>query len=102
MGVMEAKVEKDLRNGVNRRVNCETANLTKVVDASMEQIAAIHRLEEAGKLDELPVKLRQTAELRLENPESTLTELAEMLDPPVSKSALNHRMRKLVELANEL
>ena len=102
MGVMEAKVEKDLRNGVNRRVNCETANLTKVVDASMEQIAAIRRLEEAGKLDELPVKLRQTAGLRMENPEATLTELAEMLDPPVSKSALNHRMRKLIELANEL
>ena len=102
MGVMEAKVEKDLRNGVNRRVNCETANLTKVVDASMEQIAAIRRLEESGKLDELPVKLRQTAGLRLENPEATLTELAEMLDPPVSKSALNHRMRKLIELANEL
>ena len=102
MGVMEAKVEKDLRNGVNRRVNCETANLTKVVDASMEQIAAIRRLEESGKLDELPVKLRQTAGLRLENPEATLTELAEMLDPPVSKSALNHRMRKLIELASEL
>ena len=102
MGVMEAKVEKDLRNGVNRRVNCETANLTKVVDASMEQIAAIRRLQESGKLDELPVKLRQTAGLRLENPEATLTELAEMLDPPVSKSALNHRMRKLIELANEL
>ena len=102
MGVMEAKVEKDLRNGVNRRVNCETANLTKVVDASMEQIAAIRRLQGSGKLDELPVKLRQTAGLRLENPEATLTELAEMLDPPVSKSALNHRMRKLIELANEL
>ena len=102
MGVMEAKVEKDLRNGVNRRVNCETANLTKVVDASMEQIAAIRRLQGSGKLDELPVKLRQTAGLRLENPEATLTELAEMLDPPVSKSALNHRMRKLIELASEL
>ena len=54
MGVMEAKVEKDLRNGVNRRVNCETANLTKVVDASMEQMAAIRALEEAGELDKLP------------------------------------------------
>lgn len=99
MGVMEAKVEKDLRNGVNRRVNCETANLTKVVDASMEQIAAIRRLEESGKLEELPIKLRQTAELRRENPEATLTELAGMLNPPVSKSALNHRMRKLIELS---
>ncbi len=101
MGVMEAKVEKDLRNGVNRRVNCETANLTKVVDASMEQIAAIRRLEQSGRLKELPVKLRQTAALRRENPEATLAELAGMLDPPVSKSALNHRMRKLIELSQE-
>lgn len=102
MGVMEAKVEKDLRNDVNRRVNCETANLTKVVDASMEQISAIRRLEQAQLLPELPDKLRKTALLRLENPEATLSELAGMLDPPVSKSALNHRMRKLIELAAQL
>ena len=101
MGVMEAKVEKDLRNGVNRRVNCETANLTKVVDASMGQMAAIRALEEAGELDKLPGKLRETALLRRENPEATLQELAAMPDPPVSKSAMNHRMRKLVALANE-
>lgn len=101
MGVMEAKVEKDLRNGVNRRVNCETANLTKVVDASMEQLAAISRLEERGVLQTLPEKLRQTVQLRRDNPEATLTELAAMPDPPVSKSAMNHRMRKLIELAKE-
>ena len=80
MGVMEAKVEKDLRNGVNRRVNCETANLTKVVDASMGQMAAIRALEEAGELDKLPGKLRETALLRRENPEATLQELAAMLN----------------------
>ena len=97
MGVMEAKVEKDLRNGVNRRVNCETANLTKVVDAAQEQLVAIRRLD----LSELPPKLRQTAELRLENPECTLSELAGMLDPPITKSAINHRMRKLIELAGK-
>lgn len=101
MGVMEAKVEKDLRNDVNRRVNCETANLTKVVDASLEQIAAIRRLEEAGRMDTLPHKIQQTARLRMENPEATLTELAQMLDPPVTKSAMNHRMRKLLELSRE-
>lgn len=99
MKVMEAKVEKDLRNGVNRRVNCETANLTKVVDAAMEQLAAIRRLEEAGRLETLPEKLRQTAWLRQENPEATLTELAELVTPPTSKSAINHRMRKLIELS---
>ncbi len=100
MAIMEAKVEKELRNGVNRRVNCDTANLTKVVDAAQEQIAAIRRLESRGQLEQLPEKLRQTAALRVENPEATLTELAAMLDPPVTKSALNHRMRKLIELAN--
>ena len=102
MGVMEAKVEKDLRNGVNRRVNCETANLTKVVDASMGQMAAIRALEEAGELDKLPGKLRETALLRRENPEATLQELAAMLTPPITKSAINHRMRKLLELARAL
>ncbi len=98
MGVMEAKAEKTLRNDVNRRCNCETANLTKVVDASMEQIAAIRVLEENGTLETLPDKLQKTAQLRLNNPEATLSELAELLDPPVSKSAMNHRMRKLIEL----
>ena len=102
MGVMEAKVEKDLRNGVNRRVNCETANLTKVVDASMGQMAAIRALEEAGELDKLPGKLRETALLRRENPEATLQELAAMLNPPITKSAINHRMRKLLGLARAL
>ena len=65
-----------------------------------EQIAAIRRLESRGQLEQLPEKLRQTAALRVENPEATLTELAAMLEPPVTKSALNHRMRKLIELAN--
>ena len=102
MGVMEAKVEKDLRNGVNRRVNCETANLAKVVDAPMVQMAAIRALEEAGELDKLPGKLRETALLRRENPEATLQELAAMLNPPITKSAINHRMRKLLELARAL
>ena len=102
MGVMEAKVEKDLRNGVNRRVNCETANLTKVVDASLGQMAAIRALEEAGELDKLPGKLRETALLRRENPEATLQELAAMLNPPITKSAINQRMRKLLELARAL
>lgn len=102
MGVMEAKVEKDLRNDVNRRVNCETANLTKVVDASLEQLAAIRRLEEHGVLKTLPQKLQETARLRVDNPEATLAELAQMPETPVSKSAVNHRMRKLIELSKEL
>ncbi|HIR10127.1 MAG TPA: DNA-binding protein WhiA, partial [Candidatus Avoscillospira stercoripullorum] len=95
MGIMEAKVEKDLRNGVNRRVNCETANLGKAVDAAQEQLAAIRRLKERGLYEELPQKLKETAQLRQDHPEATLLELSQMQDPPVSKSAINHRMRKL-------
>ena len=98
MEIMEAKVEKCLINNVNRRVNCETANLTKVVDAAQEQLTAIRKLEQSGKLENLTQKLRETAELRLSNPEATLTELAEMLVPPVTKSAMNHRMRKLIAI----
>ncbi|MGN0981201.1 MAG: DNA-binding protein WhiA [Candidatus Avoscillospira sp.] len=101
MHIMEAKVEKDLRNGVNRRVNCETANLTKVVDAAQEQLAAIRKLEARGLFQELPEKLQRTARLRKENPEATLSELAQMEDPPLTKSAINHRMRKLLQLAKE-
>lgn len=100
MALMEAKVEKELRNGVNRRVNCDTANLTKVVDAAQDQIAAIRKLEKSGELDTLSDKLRSAAALRADNPEATLAELAGLSDPPVSKSAMNHRMRKLVELAS--
>ncbi len=100
MAVMEAKVEKELRNGVNRRVNCDTANLTKVVDAAQDQIAAIRALEARGLLAGLSDKLRAAAALRVENPEATLAELAELAVPPVSKSAMNHRLRKLVELAS--
>lgn len=102
MGVMEAKVEKDLRNGVNRRVNCDTANLTKAVDAAFDQVAAIHKLRDAGVLESLPPRLRETALLRLDEPEATLTELAERLDPKLTKSALNHRMRKLIALSKEV
>ena len=101
MQIMEAKVEKDLRNGVNRRVNCETANLGKAVDAAQEQLAAIRRLEADGRYAELPDKLRKTAELRKENPEATLLELAQMQDPPLTKSAINHRMRKILELSKQ-
>ena len=101
MQIMEAKVEKDLRNGVNRRVNCETANLGKAVDAAQEQLAAIRRLEADGRFAELPDKLRKTAELRKEHPEATLLELAQMQDPPLTKSAINHRMRKIMELSKE-
>ena len=101
MHIMEAMVEKDMRNEINRRVNCDTANMTKVVDAAQEQLAAIRKLEASGAYNDLPDKLRKTAQLRKENPEATLSELAQMQDPPLTKSAINHRMRKLLELAKE-
>ena len=93
-----AKLEKNLRGSVNRRVNCDAANLDKAVEAAQVQLEAIRSLEQSGQLEGLPDKLRETARLRLEHPEDTLAELAALCDPPATKSALNHRLRKLVEL----
>ncbi|MEA4932191.1 MAG: DNA-binding protein WhiA [Lawsonibacter sp.] len=101
MEVMNAKLEKDLRGSVNRQVNCDAANLDKAVEAAMTQVEAIRKLEASGQLALLPDKLRETARLRLEYPEDTLSQLAEQYDPPITKSALNHRLRKLVELGRE-
>ena len=99
MELMSAKIEKDMRNLVNRKVNCDTANVTKTINASIEQIEAIRKLENAGKLSDLPEKLRQTALLRTSNPELSIKELAEISKPPMSKSCLNHRLRKIMELS---
>ncbi|MBO4211615.1 MAG: DNA-binding protein WhiA [Oscillospiraceae bacterium] len=101
MGVMEAKIEKSMKNKINRIVNCDNANTSKVVEAAQTQITAIRTLRERAIFDSLPEKLRQTALLREENPEANLNELAMLFDPPLTKSALNHRLRKLVELAAE-
>ena len=101
MGVMEAKIEKDMKNKINRIVNCDNANTSKVVEAAQAQIAAIRSLRDRGLFEKLPDKLKETATLREENPDANLMELAEMFDPPITKSALNHRLRKLCELANE-
>ena len=102
MNVMNAKLEKDLRNSVNRRTNCDSANLDKAVEAAQEQLEAIRKLRAANLLETLSDKLQATAALRLEYPELTLSELAEEFDPPVTKSCLNHRLRKLAELAKGL
>ena len=101
MGIMEARLEKELNNKVNRRCNCDDANTSKVVEAAQEQLAAIRKLRSQGLLESLPGKLRQAAAAREENPESALTELAEMMEPPITKSAMSHRLKKLVELAGE-
>lgn len=100
--VIHAKKEKGARNSANRRTNCDTANLDKAVEASQEQIEAIRKLQAASMLQRLSDKLRLTAALRLEYPELALSELAEEFDPPLTKSCLNHRLRKLTELAKAL
>lgn len=102
MVVMNTKLERDLRGSVNRQVNCDSANADKTVAAAAGQLRAIQRLEGAGRLSALPDKLREAARLRLDHPELALSQLAALCDPPVSKSALNHRMRKLLELAKDL
>lgn len=101
MGIIEAKLEKELNNKVNRRCNCDDANISKVVDAAQEQLSAIAVLRQRGIVSKLPDKLRQAAEAREKNPEATLTELAAMMRPPISKPAMNHRLKRLVEMAKE-
>lgn len=99
MEIMTAKLERDLRGSVNRRVNCDAANLDKTVEAARWQMEAIYRLEERGMLEDLPEKLKEAVDLRMAHPELTLAQLAELCTPPVSKSAFNHRLRKLAQLA---
>ena len=101
MGIMEAKLEKELNNNVNRRCNCDDANISKVVEAAQEQLSAIDTLRKLGMLDHLPVKLHQAAIAREKNPASSLTELAAMMEPPITKPAMNHRLKKLVQMAQE-
>ena len=98
---MEARLEKELNNQVNRRCKCDDANISKVVEAAQEQLAAINVLKELGMLEKLPAKLKQAAIARENNPESSLSELAAMMDPPITKPAMNQRLKKLMETARE-
>lgn len=101
MGIIEARLEHELNNQVNRRCNCDDANITKVVEASQEHLNAIRTLREKNRFDQLPEKLKQAALAREENPEASLTELAGLVEPKISKPAMNHRLKRLVELALE-
>ena len=101
LAVMQAKVVKDVRNQINRHVNCETANISKTVDAAAAQIRAIRLLEADGRLQLQPEPVKAAARARLENPEASLSVLASSLDPPVSRATLNYRLKKLVDLAEE-
>lgn len=95
MELMNAKAEKDLRGGVNRRVNCDAHNLDKAVDAAQAQLEVIRRLSERMDLDALPPKLAEAARLRLDHPDLNLSELAALCRPPITKSSLSHRLKKL-------
>ena len=100
--IMTAKVDKEIRNGANRAMNCDMANVNKTLDAVAAQQEAIKKLESAGQLDKLPEKIQETARLRMQNPELPLAQLAALFDPPISKSCLNHRIRKIMEEARKL
>ena len=102
MTLENLRVEKEVRNSINRQVNCEAANITKTVNAASKQIEDIHLLQNHYGLSNLPDSLREMAEIRLEHPESSLQELGGYLNPPVGKSGVNHRLRKLSELAEKL
>ncbi len=101
MGIIEARLEKELNNRVNRCCNCDDANTSKVVDAAQAQLRAIRALRKNGRMETLPPKLLQAARAREENPEASLLELAAMMDPPITKPAMSHRLRRLTELAEE-
>ena len=99
MGVMTAKVDKEMRNTVTRQINCDSANADKTVAAAQEQLDAIRRFVRAYGLDALPEPLRDTALLRIANPAASLADLALLSDPPVTKSCLSHRLKQIISLA---
>lgn len=96
------RIIKQMRNSVNRIVNCETANLSKTIDAAVRQMEQIEYLKDTVGLDYLPDHLKIIAEARLENPEMSLNELAQTFDPPLGKSGINHRLRKIESLVQTL
>ena len=102
MDFESVRVIKDMRNQVNRLVNCETANLQKTVNAALRQVESIQLIARTTGLHNLPAPLREAAEVRLAHPEATLSELVEALDGRISKSGLNHRLRKLEQLAADM
>ena len=97
----DIRIEKEMRGKINRLVNCETANLTKTINASVEQIEAIEKLKRKKRFSKLNDNLKEIAELRVKNPDLSLTELGKLLNPPVGKSGVNYRLKKIIEIAND-
>lgn len=98
----DTRILKEMRNKTNRISNCDSANLDKTLNAAEKQLMAIKKIEDTKGLDSLNDKLKEVAYLRMENPEATLQELADMMDPPMKKSGINHRLKKLEEIAETL
>lgn len=96
----EIRVQREMNNKINRIVNCETANLNKTINASIEQIEAIRKLKDTGNFEKLDDALKEIAEIRIENPNASLIELGKMLKKPVGKSGVNYRLKKIMEIAN--
>ena len=96
----EIRVQREMNNKINRIVNCETANLNKTINASIEQIEAIRKLKKTKEFDKLDEPLKEIANLRLENPNLSLIELGKMLKTPIGKSGVNYRLKKIMEIAN--
>ena len=95
----ETIILKEIRNSVNRRTNCESANMSKTAAAAAEQLCAVQHIDENGGLAQLPPELEEVARIRLEHPEYSLRELGEACDPPLTRSGINHRLRRIVEFA---
>lgn len=102
MNLENVRILKDMRNTVNRKVNCETANINKTVNAAVKQVEDILYIRDTAGLDSLPENLEEAALLRLEYPQASLKELGALLSTPVGKSGINHRLRKICSIANEL
>lgn len=96
------RIVKEMRNSINRQVNCEAANLGKTISAAVKQVEDIRYICSKVGLDNIPESLAETAKIRLDYPEATLKELGELMDPPLGKSGVNHRLKKLSELAEDL
>lgn len=102
MAFENVRIQKGMVNKAVRMTNCDTANTDRTLDASQRQIDCIKRIQAAGQFEKLPEKLREAARLRLENPEASLVQLGEMMDPPMKKSGINNRFRKIEEIASKL
>ena len=100
--IYNISVEKELRNSINRQLNCESANMDKVADAYKKHLAAIEKIKKTIGLAALPKTLQEIAEVRVKYPEDSLKQLGERLENPIGKSGVNHRLNRIVEIAEEL